>query len=615
MLGIRQKLSLGFGGLLAIIVIIGVQSVVLLTELGGSVDVILRENYRSVIACQEMKEALERIDSGVLFTFLGYRQEGTDLISENEVRFTRALDVELNNVTLPGEGEKARLLQQLFAHYKIALDEVKGDASHHEVLREVYFSQLLPLFQQIKGSADAILHMNQQNMSDANNRARETAAAAQQRMIVLLIAGAAVALGFYLFTEKWVLRPIARLIDSANEIKSGHLDLVVRADSKDEIGTLSEAFNEMAASLRQFRRTGQAKLARIQRSTEQAFQFLPDAVVVVDPDGNIEVASAMASEVFHLKINTNIGDADVQPVVDLFQEALRTGRVAEPPAGESLMQCFVQGKERYFRPRALPILQEQRQPTGVIIILADATQERLQTELKKGVISTVAHELRTPLTSVRMAVHLLLEEKVGLLTEKQAELLVAAREDSERLHSILEELLTISRIESGKAHLDRRAVSSHQLVFESVDPFHRAAQDRGIALTVDLPDDLPEVIADPKLIAQVFANLLSNALKYTDPGGTVTISAEAHGDKVVFGVSDTGRGVPSQYLQQILERFFRVPGQDATSGAGLGLSIVQETVAAHGGSVNVESTEGRGSVFSFSLPKAATQSEEEPDAD
>ncbi|MBI5568394.1 MAG: HAMP domain-containing protein [Desulfomonile tiedjei] len=615
MLGIRQKLFLGFGGLLAIIVIIGLQSVTLFTELGGSVDVILRENYRSVIACQEMKEALERIDSGILFTFVGYEQEGADLIRENEVRFTRALDVELNNITLPGEGEKARLLQQLFTEYRAAIDAVKDSASQHDARRQVYFSRLLPLFQQIKGTADVILQMNQQNMSEANDYARQTAIAARHRMIVLLIAGAVVALGFYFFTEKWILRPIARLIDSANEIKSGNLDLVVRADSKDEIGTLSEAFNEMAASLREFRRTGRAKLARIQRSTEQSFQFLPDAVVVVDPEGNIEVASAIASEVFHLNINTNIANAEVQPIVDLFQEALRTGRVAEPAAGASLMQRFVKGEERYFRPKALPILYEQRQPNGVIIILADVTQERIQTELKKGVISTVAHELRTPLTSVRMAVHLLLEEKVGLLTEKQAELLIAAREDSERLHSILEELLSLSRIESGKAHLDRRVVSSHQLVFDSVDPFHRAAQDQGIALTLDLPEHLPEVIADPKMIAQVFANLLSNALKYTDPGGTVVVSAQARDNKVIFAVSDTGRGVPSQYLEQILERFFRVPGQDSTAGAGLGLSIVQETVAAHGGSVNVESTEGTGSVFSFSLERASTESEEEPNGD
>ena len=604
MLGIRQKLSLGFGVLLAIIVILGLQSITLLTELGGSIDSILRENYRSVIACQEMKEALERVDSGILFTLLGYEGEGIELISKNERLFENALEVELNNITLPGEGEKAAYLQELFRQYTTALTVAKNLTLADEVRRETYFVKILPLFQQMKTTADDILQMNQQNMSDANQQARQTAAAARKRMAMLLMVGAVVAIGFMFFIGKWILRPIARLIASANEIQSGNLDLVVHADSKDEIGTLSEAFNSMAGSLRELRRTDSARLIRIQRSTEHAFRFLPDAIAIVDADGNIEVASAVALDAFDFRPNEKITSLPFQRVVDLFHEAVRTGRVAQPSNGQTLIQRFVKGKERYFRPLAVPILDVERQPTGVIIILSDVTQERHQDEMKRGVISTVAHQLRTPLTSVRMALHLLLEEKVGPLTEKQEELLIAAREDSERLYTILEQLLNISRIESGKAQIDQRVLSCHELVFESVEPFRRAAHDRGVSLEVNIPDDLPEVIADSALIAQVFANLLSNALKYTDPGGKVSISAEATDESVVFSVSDTGRGIPSQYLKKILEQFFRVPGQGGDSGVGLGLSIVQEIVATHGGVVNVESREGEGSTFTFSLQRA-----------
>ena len=169
-----------------------------------------------------------------------------------------------------------------------------------------------------------------------------------------------------------------------------------------------------------------------------------------------------------------------------------------------------------------------------------------------------------------MALHLLLEEKIGSITEKQAELLVAAREDSDRLHSVLEQLLNISRIESGRAQIDSRPISSHQLVFESVEPFRRTAQDRGISLEINLPDDLPEVLADSGLIAQVFANLVSNALKYTNPGGKVTVSAKTDDSFVTFSVSDTGIGIPEKYLQRILEQFFRVPGQGGDAGVRAG---------------------------------------------
>jgi hypothetical protein len=209
MIGLRQKLSVGFGGLLVIILIIGIQSIIQLTKLGESIDVILRENYRSVIACQQMKEALERIDSGILFELLGYTQKGDELIRKNELVFEMALQVELNNITLPGEGEKANHLKNLFGQYKTALKGVEGLRVPINVRRSAYFTDLFPLFLQIKDTAGEILRMNQQNMSDANDLARNRAAAARKQMYILLFAGTIVAIGFIFFTGRWILHPPA----------------------------------------------------------------------------------------------------------------------------------------------------------------------------------------------------------------------------------------------------------------------------------------------------------------------------------------------------------------------------------------------------------------------
>jgi signal transduction histidine kinase len=237
-------------------------------------------------------------------------------------------------------------------------------------------------------------------------------------------------------------------------------------------------------------------------------------------------------------------------------------------------------------------------------MLQDVTQLRQQEEIKRGVVSTVSHQLKTPLTSIRMAIHLLLEEKVGPLTEKQVELLVAANEDSDRLHNILNNLLDISRIEFGRAQIEFQRVSPHSIVSEVVESFRRAAQDQGVSLSVELPGDLPEVQADTTRINHVFGHLLSNALKYTSPGGKITLSAKADEERVQFSVSDTGRGIPSKYLPRIFEQFFRVPDQGKEAGAGLGLAIVKEIVEAHGGTVVVESTEGKGTTFTFTLRRA-----------
>jgi len=611
MLGLRQKLSLGFGGLLLIILIIGIQSISHLTQLGQSIDVILRENYRSVIACQEMKESLERMDSGILFVLLGEKEKGTELIQKNEEAFEKALQVELNNITLPEEGKKAHHLQDLFKQYRATLHEMQGMKTSTHQPREAYFSKLFSSFVQIKETADEILQMNQKNMSDANNLARRSAASAKKQMYILLLAGMLIAVGFVLFTGRWILRPIRRLIRSAEEIKQGNLELVVESDSRDEIGQLSEAFNKMALALRESRRSDQTRLTRIQRATEQTFSSLPDAVAIVDPGGKVDVATETARNVFELKPGKQIRGLPSRWMDEIFTDALRTGRTIQPSGEQRVIQHFVNGEEHYFRPEAIPILGRDMQATGVVLVCQDVTQERKQEELKRGVISTVSHQLKSPLTSIRMAIHLLLEEKIGSLTPKQAELLVAAREDSDRLHSILNNLLDISRIESGKVQMNFRKVSPHSIVFEALEPFHADFKDRGVTLGTKVPDDLPEVWADTARMGHVFANLLSNALRYTPPGGSTTVLAKADEEWVQFSVSDSGRGIPSQYLPRIFEQFFRVPDQGAETGAGLGLAIVKEIVEAHGGTVKVESRLGEGSTFTFTLKRAELASKEE----
>ena len=162
----------------------------------------------------------------------------------------------------------------------------------------------------------------------------------------------------------------------------------------------------------------------------------------------------------------------------------------------------------------------------------------------------------------------------------------------------------MSRIESGRAQIEFQAVSPHVMVSEVVESFRRAAQDHGVSLSVELPGDLPEVQADMTRINHVFGNLLTNALKYTPPGGKITLSAKADEERIHFSVSDTGRGIPNKYLPRIFEQFFRVPDQGKETGAGLGLAIVKEIVEAHGGTVGVESSEGKGTTFTFTLRRA-----------
>ncbi len=570
-MSLRQKLALGFGGMLIIIAAIGIHNITRINALGQSIDVILRENYRSVVACQEMKDALGRMDSGAVFVILGAEQKGNDQIAQNEARFEKALEIELGNITLSGEGEKAERLKLLFGQFRSAITVMANPAFGREARRKTYFDELLPLFQRVEKTADEILRMNQENMVAMDSRARRQAQSVRRQMYMMLLAATIVAAGFLFLTGNWILRPITRLTNSAKEIQKGNLDLVVPGGSSDEIGQLSEAFNEMTTSLREFRRSGQARLLRIQRSTQQAFDSLPEAIAVLNPEGEVEVATEAAGEAFGLRLKVRLPDVPYPWMTTLFEEALRKGRTVEPEGMEAVVQQFVRNEERFYRPKAVPILDPGGEPAGVVLILHDVTQQRQLDEKKSGAVSAVSHQLKTPLTSIRMALHLLLEEKVGGITPKQSDLLVAASEDADRLHDIIEKLLDIGHLESGRVQLDLSPISPKEIISMEAEPFRNTARDGGVTLSIDLPVDLPDVWVDPARIEHVFSNLLSNALKYTSPGGSVSLTAKEEGDFVQFAVTDTGVGIPERFLPQDLRSV--LPGSRPGAGDGCGAGV------------------------------------------
>jgi signal transduction histidine kinase len=229
--------------------------------------------------------------------------------------------------------------------------------------------------------------------------------------------------------------------------------------------------------------------------------------------------------------------------------------------------------------------------------------------MKSGLLSVVSHELKTPLTSIRMGLHLLLDERVGSLSAKQVELLSAARDDSDRLHRLIEGLLEMGRIRSGRVMLDLRPIQPDEVVAEAVEALESAFRDKGVKVASDLAANLPPIHADRLRIGLVVSNLLGNALKFTAPGGKVRIAVRsgegADQDRVVFSVTDEGVGIPAESMPHIFERFYRVPGQVDGKGAGLGLAIAREVVEAHGGRIWVESKVGSGSQFSFTIPRSA----------
>ena len=276
MFNIRQKLLIGFGGLLLIIILIGTKSILQVTDLGGAIDAILRENYRSVIACQDMRTALEVIDEGSRLIQLGYRDEGIKSIDKYIPVFEKALKVELNNITEPGEGELASKIKTLFMDYKSKVYIMKEKGLAPEKLRDMYYNDLFPVFKQINDTSDKILTVNQANMYTESESAKEKASSTRSQMYVFLLIGCILALVYVFLIGRWILRPIRTLTRSVNEIKNGNLNFAVKNYTHDELGQLTIAFNEMAEGLREFRKANEEKLSRLENSSQGKSSFLSD---------------------------------------------------------------------------------------------------------------------------------------------------------------------------------------------------------------------------------------------------------------------------------------------------------------------------------------------------
>jgi signal transduction histidine kinase len=603
---LRTKLLIGITPLVAIMVGLGLWAIVMFSKLGNNIDIILKENYRSVRAAEGMKESLERMDSALLFAIGGEEDRARAQFAENRPVFDHHLKVEEGNVTLPREQGMVDRLTALHAEYFALTDRFfKLPPERKEERTRLYFARLLPTFTEIKHEADAVLELNQKNMEDEDAWARHKAAASIRLMVVALIVSAVVATTIALLLSRSILEPIRAVTRGARAMARGNLDQVVPVVTRDELGELADAFNTMARTIRAFREAGTARLLRAQQTAQATIDSFPDPVVVVDPTGAVERANPAARRLLGVfpaedAIPWNPPSL-LKPAID---SVLGGGPDALPTGLEHALAFRDHGQERYYLASVLAIRADDAL-LGAAVVLTDVTKFRLVDQLKSDMVSTVSHELKTPLTGVQMTVHLLLEEAVGPLNAKQTELLLAARQDSDRLLAMINDLLDLTRIEQGRIRLDLRPADPAGLATEARARFEAQADDLGIRLETEAGDDLPPVLADADRIGHVFDNLVGNALAHTGRGGSVRLSVEADTDRVRFAVADDGEGIAPEHLAHVFEKFYRVPGPRHAQGAGLGLAIAREIVVAHGGQIDVASRPGQGSTFRFTLPLAS----------
>ena len=607
-MNLRAKLLTGYGVFIVALVALGAWSAWRLHDMSKVSRRIISENYDSVVAAQEMTESLERQDSAALFALLGARERALSQLREHRVRFDQNFQKAANNITEPGEPQAIDAIRRDRDIYYQRFDAfINRTTADDTWLRSQYFSQLEPQFNRLRADCEHLLQLNQRAMLGKAEAAAGVAQLWFYRTLVIasVLVAASLVLAFLLAGR--IVGPLRRLTESTARIAAGDLDARVFVNSRDEVGILAAEYNRMAESLRQLRNSDLGKLLVAQQTTEAAIDSLYDPVIVTDGEGRVTKLNPAAEEIFGSE-NENTG----MHVGEVARDVRIAGAVAEalasqrPVAGEgtsSVLPLAVAGSERAFRLRTTPMRDNDHQLLGAVTLLEDITHLREIDRLKSEFIATASHELRTPLTSVQMGVHLLLERAVGELTDKQVEVLSACREDCERLDKLMRDLLDLSRIEAGESRPTLEPLRTKDLINGATEELRSQVESKGLDFKVETPTDLPSVRVDRSQVERVLANLVVNAIRYTRHG-EIKVSAEQRGNSVAVSVSDTGSGIPQEYLPHIFDKFVQVPGA-TTGGAGLGLAISRLIVEAHGGQISVQSDPSTGSTFTFTLPIAA----------
>jgi signal transduction histidine kinase len=603
---LRRRLLLAQAPLAAALVLVGAASLSTATSLGQSSENILKDNYRSVLATQRMGDDLDAMDRLALLRASGRPAgPGTDLAQ----RFEDEMRVQEANVTEPGEADATLRLRQAWDAYRRALGSLAGAPDPVSAYLETIQAASLRL----RAAAAEVLALNQDAMVRKSNQARRTAAAHLRFMLAATAAALALGLLASISLTARMVRPLSALSQAVRRFGEGDLESRARPRGRDEIATLGREFDTMADRLEQYRRSSLGDLLQAQQSAQAAIDSLPDPVLMLSAGGRVLNLNQAAEALLRLPAGEGVGQT-----VDRLDPALRerlaavsshvlAGKGAYVPRGfEEAVRSEGPDGPRHLLPRATALHSDEGAITGVTVVLQDVTRLMRFDELKNDLVATVAHEFRTPLTSLHMAIHLCAEEAAGPLTERQADLMAAARVDCERLQAIVDDILDLSRIQAGRVELQLEPIDARAVLAQAAAAARSPAQLAGVELLVQGPDEPLALVADAERLQLVLANLLGNALRHTPEGGRITARVAPQGSGARFEVEDTGEGIPRQYQERIFERFFQVPGA-RRGGVGLGLYLSREIARAHGGEMGVESQPGRGSVFWLTLPAAARE--------
>ncbi|MBK6537976.1 MAG: PAS domain S-box protein [Ignavibacteria bacterium] len=592
----------------AVILVLSLFSIYFIESLNKASQTILKDNYLSIESANKMIDNLDIIDnSQVILSSDSYRDK---TVFQNEYKesksiFEKSLSISEGNITETGERE---VLQNLRKEYQSYISKIESADSSGSGNR--YTMELLPSYKKVKQLCYELLNLNEKAMLRKNDEVKNISRDTEIYMLAITAVSLFLVLVIILKAPGTIIQPIYELTKKVGAISEKKYSERIEVKSENEVGMLALSFNKMAEKLSEYEKSNVEKLIAEKKRAEAIVDNMRDAIIVLDENNDLILMNNVGSELLGLSGKEVIGKSasSLADSNNLFKNIFEEkDKLQDVFSGENknYLRIINKDKEEFYLRDYTDVLDANGNRIGVIIVLKNVTGFKELDEIKSGFVATVSHELKTPLAAINMSLRLLNDSRIGELNAEQKKLTEEMKNEIRRLLKMVNELLNLSKIESGGEAYNYQFISVDELIDASVTPMLMQFEQNKVEFNFKIEKNLPKLKIDVNKIAWVIINLLNNAVRYTKTEGKITLSVSREKEFIKFSLKDNGIGIKPEHIGRIFQKFVQLNKSNMENqykGVGLGLAIAKEFIEAHKGTIKVISEYNKGSEFIFYLP-------------